>query len=246
MKMFINIIIEEEWKLITYKNILPLYEISNYGRVKTIKKNRILYCNDPSNEGGYCRVKLKTTDGRKKFSVHRLVLIHFNEISVDEEKYMQVNHKNKERSNNYLNNLEWCTAKENMRHKVIFDNLYGEKVFNSKLTDTEVFEICKVLEEGKHNSEIIEKFSLNKKYTNPTGFLSNLRHSKGWKHITMQFNLPKKQYKKYTTEQVQLAKKICSKALTVTQILKEMDLDENSRDFIKNIKSGRRHKKNLV
>ena len=53
--------------------------------------------------------------GQKMFLIHVLVAQHFIE-NPDPKKYTQVNHKNKDRTDNRVENLEWCTGKENMEH----------------------------------------------------------------------------------------------------------------------------------
>ena len=58
---------------------------------------------------GYYTVTL----GNKRYKVHRLVLSTYTQISGDG---LQVNHKDGDKSNNKVSNLEWCTAKENCFH----------------------------------------------------------------------------------------------------------------------------------
>lgn len=62
---------------------------------------------------GYLQVRLPISGKWKWFSVHRLVLRAFTNTNG-----VQGNHKNGDRLDNRLQNLEWCTASENMRHAV--------------------------------------------------------------------------------------------------------------------------------
>ena len=64
---------------------------------------------------GYKKVRLSNGDGsRKVFSVHRLILEAF-EPNPNSDK-LQVNHKDGDKTNNALSNLEWTTCKENINH----------------------------------------------------------------------------------------------------------------------------------
>jgi len=62
------------------------------------------------------RVTLCKDGKTKRFSLHRLVAIHF--LGNPENK-PQVNHIDNDPTNNQVTNLEWCTGKENMKHSAI-------------------------------------------------------------------------------------------------------------------------------
>lgn len=112
----LNDLEKEIWKDI--KDYEGLYQISNYGRVKSLLKNgtkeeKILAY--AKSEEGYHRYFLaKPGKIRKGITGHRLVALHF--IPKIEGKDF-VNHKipvSKERCYDYVENLEWCTHKENV------------------------------------------------------------------------------------------------------------------------------------
>ena len=98
---------EEIWKDI--KGYEGLYQISNFGNVKSLRNNNIL---KPSN-GEYKQVTLCYKGERKTIAIHRLVASAFIENPFNKE---QINHKDENKHNNNVNNLEWCTHKENMNY----------------------------------------------------------------------------------------------------------------------------------
>lgn len=101
----------EIWKNIEGYN--SVYQVSNYGRVKSygkgLRREKIL---KPSKDR-YCRVVLCKKGKIKGFSVHRLVALAF----LDNHRGCEVvNHIDFDRHNNRVENLEWCTQKENIQH----------------------------------------------------------------------------------------------------------------------------------
>ena len=98
---------EEHWNPIQY---FPNYHISTFGNIKNIITNKFL---KPCNKAGYYNVSLVNSTSRKSFKIHRLVAIAF--ITNPENK-PEVNHKDKNKLNNNINNLEWATRSENMSH----------------------------------------------------------------------------------------------------------------------------------
>ena len=181
----------EEWKpIIDYEN---LYMISNLGRVKKLEnqvtqkdlKGNIYTRTFPekilkerNNKTDYITVGLNTNNTSKTFRIHRLVAIHF--IPNPENK-PEVNHINGIKSDNRLENLEWCTSAENSKHALeteLTKIQYGSETTNSKLTEKEVLEIRKLKETTNMTStEIGKLFGVNQ----PA--ISKIIHRKTWKHI---------------------------------------------------------------
>ena len=83
------------------------------------------------NHNGYCIVNLLTNGKRKGFAIHTLVANQFIP-KIDNERW-QVNHKDGNKQNNSVENLEWVTPKENLQHSVnVLGNLIGSNNPNSK------------------------------------------------------------------------------------------------------------------
>ena len=97
----------ENWK--TIENVIN-YEVSDLGQIRNTKTNYIL--KGRLSKSGYLQVSLKIDD-TNKFSnryIHRLVAIYW--IDNNENK-REVNHKDGNKLNNCLDNLEWVTSSEN-------------------------------------------------------------------------------------------------------------------------------------
>lgn len=106
--------VKEVWKDIGDYN--GLYQVSNYGRVKSSGKksnHKGAIILKQATIQGYKMVTLTKNSKGKMFKVHRLVALAF--IPNPENK-PQVNHIDGNKNNNHVSNLEWCTAKENCFH----------------------------------------------------------------------------------------------------------------------------------
>lgn len=103
----------EEWRpVVGYEG---LYEVSNLGRVKSLKRARVHIMTGTVNRDGYRLVLL--SDGHKTLgkSVHRLVAQAF---IPNPHNYTVVNHIDGDKLNNNVKNLEWCTHSENTLHSM--------------------------------------------------------------------------------------------------------------------------------
>ena len=98
--------IKEEWKDI--KNYEGIYQVSNLGNVKNIKYNRIL--RPTLGKNGYLTVLLSKDNKHKRFYIHRLVAENFI------KKNIVVNHKNFNKLDNRVDNLEWCSQGYNIEY----------------------------------------------------------------------------------------------------------------------------------
>ena len=134
-----------------------------------------------TDKDGYKKVRLSNGDGnRKVFSVHRLVLETFCP-NPDSDK-LQVNHKDGDKTNNALSNLEWCTCKENINHGYktglysnIGDNNNGYHILNSN----QVLEIINLLLDHKMTIQAIaDKYHVSK------NAIEHIKYKKTWKHLT--------------------------------------------------------------
>lgn len=93
-----------------------LYEVSSFGRVRSLNysrtgQTRILVSAQKKN--GYLQVGLFKNRKRKNYKVHRLVAEAFIPNWFDDK---QVNHIDEDKTNNRVENLEWCSAKYNINY----------------------------------------------------------------------------------------------------------------------------------
>lgn len=104
----------ENWKKIEIDGQPTCYSVSDKGRVRNDKRKSILKGYVANN--GYRMVHLRTRV-EKMCSVHRLVAKAF--MPCPEMDDLQINHKDGNKLNNNIANLEWSTALENMRHSYL-------------------------------------------------------------------------------------------------------------------------------
>lgn len=87
-----------------------LYTINDKGEVFSDNTGKMKTRNKGNTE--YQIINLMKEDGKKKtFRLHRLVMMAFEPI--DNCELMEVNHKDGNKKNNCLSNLEWCSSSEN-------------------------------------------------------------------------------------------------------------------------------------
>jgi len=169
--------LKEEWKTI---EDFPDYEISNLGRVKSFKRCREGKILKPGkNSNGYLIVGLWKNKKRYNKRVHRLVLETFNPVENMDK--LQTNHINGIKSDNiYPENIEWCTQSENEKHahRIGLKNFKGENHPNSTLTEKDVIEMWRYLNEG-----ILTQREIAKKFGVHQTIISDIKTGKRWKHI---------------------------------------------------------------
>lgn len=155
---------EEVWKNLSFINFSN-YDVSNKGNLKNIKTGHVYFIR-PTHLG-YVRVTLVDDLGRGyKKMIHILVALAF--IPNTENK-PTVNHKDKNRSNNDINNLEWSTSSEQNKHKGANSKRDGIPIYklNDNLEIIEKFDKATIAEEKYgYNRSNIAKACINKKKYN--------------------------------------------------------------------------------
>lgn len=113
---------EEVWKDID--GFEGLYQVSNYGRIKSLPRNttRGVILKPHKNTQGYLQVHLYKDGKGKDYTIHRLVALYF--IPNNDLFKTQINHKDENKENNNVDNLEWCDA--------VYNTNYGNR--NKKIS----------------------------------------------------------------------------------------------------------------
>lgn len=157
--------IKEIWKPVD--NYEGLLKVSSFGRIKSIgrkvlnsgtyngfyiKKDMIL--KQRISKHGYYTVSFR----QKSFLVHRLVTKAF---IPNKENKPQVNHIDGNKLNNNLNNLEWCSRLENMRHAFNLGLIKPNKEHQKNITEkARVVNLKPVLKYSKEGVFLQEYYSL--------------------------------------------------------------------------------------
>lgn len=176
----------EVWKPVQgYEGI---YEVSNLGRVRSLDRvaeNRWGTTRPipgtmrtiAVKREGYCFVNLFRKSKGQPMYVHRLVALAF---LPNPDNLPQVNHKDGDKSNNALTNLEWCTGSDNCYHAIhegIYQQARGESSAKAVFTEDQVREIRRRWAAGEKQKHLAAEFG-----TRP-GTINKIVHRQRWKHV---------------------------------------------------------------
>lgn len=174
---------DEKWALIPGYG--GHYSVSNAGRVRTevaTRKAPVGYVYKQSiDTRRYCQVNLIKPDGTRSAQlVHRLVMAAF---VGERPRTVQVNHKDGNKVNNVLSNLEYVTQSQNMQHAKRLglsrnDYVAGSKHPLHKLTESDVLVIKRV--GYSETGEVLAK-----RYGVSKTLINRIRSGHTWKHVTV-------------------------------------------------------------
>jgi hypothetical protein len=167
---------EEIWKDI--EGYEGLYQVSNLGNVKRLVSTRCfaerLICRS-IDRYGYVKRVLSKDSKNYYFTEHRLVAKAFIPNTLNKP---AVNHINGIKTDNRVENLEWCTNKENSKHarETGLQDMKGTNHHKCKLTEEQVLEIKEI---GYSQT----RTALSKKYGVSRHAIYCIITNKGWKHL---------------------------------------------------------------
>lgn len=175
---------KEEWRDIPgYEGF---YQVSSLGNVRSVNryvtrsdgkilflKGRVLTTFD-STTCNYKEVQLSYNNVPKKYMIHRLVAICF--LGLDVSSDLEVNHKNGDKIDNRLCNLEIVTHKQNIKHSIdtMLKNDYGEKHVRAKLTNQQADDIRRMWWNGVKQVDMANMYGVCKQVIN------NIVHNKSY------------------------------------------------------------------
>lgn len=168
----------EEWRSIAgYEG---LYEVSSLGRVRSLGR-KIIRSNGfpqtfhpaikhPAKEGyGYLQAKLTDANGEGRLiKVHRLVATAF---LPNPDGLETVNHKDFNKENNSVENLEWSSRKQNMQHAAKYGRMcgFGNEKYGSKVTPEDAISIRLMVRSGQTAKSVAMLYGLSSSYVSAIG-----------------------------------------------------------------------------
>lgn len=138
---------------------LTRYVVTKEGFVINKKTGKVLKYRYGTN--GYPSVVLYHDDGKTEKDVHRLVAEAF---LPNPENLPFVNHKDGNRNNPHVDNLEWCTAAWNSKHSYLYNGRVackGKENGNTKLEENDVRMIKRMLSSGMKQRDIAKQFGVS-------------------------------------------------------------------------------------
>ncbi len=150
---------KEIWNPIPDERLEDYYLVSNLGRIKSVRLNRIL--TPHFHTRNYYYISCQHDGYRRNFLLHRLVAMAF--VGNEDPRNTAVDHKNFNRKDNRAENLEWVTYKENSRRASVAGRMpkqIGQLSFRTHLKDEDVKKMFHLHDKGMTNIEIGKIFGV--------------------------------------------------------------------------------------
>lgn len=172
----------EKWHRITFDDMDPdeRVEISNFGRIKSYKTrpNTGKVLGGSWLSGYNILVMMRTGNRRKTLFVHKLVAEYF--VSQPSSEHDQIIHVDYNKKNNHFSNLKWVTREGLAEHRRGDENYNTKKIRNSKLTESDVIRLKKMLKRGT-----MKPYHLAKEFGITHTQLNRIKNGENWQHITV-------------------------------------------------------------
>lgn len=165
------------WKQV--KGYEGFYEANEEGVIRSIpRKNTKGGVLRPGVCRGYLTVGLSKYGKQRSIRAHRVIAETFID---NPNNYSDINHKDGNKKNNKVSNLEWCSHSQNMKHAskiglLSVESRKGEKNVKAKLTKAKVFEIRRRLK-SERNVDLAKEFNVTRQN------IRMIKLKKTWKHI---------------------------------------------------------------
>ena len=188
----------ESFKRIKFNNKKTKYFISNLGEIKDNEGNII---KQYDGNRGY-KFSILIIDGERHiFPIHRLVAQYFCKKGKNKN---HIDHKDCNKHNNFCDNLEYVTSKENHR-RAAMNGLYlsGDKHPMNKYSKKQIIKVCEMLENEENTYTDIEKSTGVHRDT-----VYRIRYGEKWKSISKNYDFSKRFIGNFKTPEKDI-KKIC-------------------------------------
>lgn len=172
---------KKEWRYLVYQGKEYVnFSVSNLGEIRNNRTSKIL--KPSTNKKGYFVFVVRLANEGKKSGIvaHRAVAETFIDNPFD---LLQVNHKDGNKQNNKVDNLEWCNCVDNVQHAIrnrlhTFDYCSGELSNLSKLNAEQVMNIRRLYKKGDYTQEsLASMFNCSRKN------ISSIVNNKSWRHL---------------------------------------------------------------
>lgn len=176
----------EVWKpVVSWEGI---YEVSTLGRIRRLLDSPKTYVGKilkPATDAGYQKVCLKQKPRVQSIRVHRVVTLAF--LGSPPSASHEVNHKDGDKSNNALDNLEYVTPLENVRHAErhgLSRHPSGEDRPNTRISDKDVLRIHALVRSGGDANEIAAAFGVSRSH------VYGIKHHRARRYLWVQTSAP--------------------------------------------------------
>lgn len=168
------------------------YLINRYGQVYSLHSKKLI--SQRLDRYGYVRCNLYRDGEHVTITIHRLVALAF---IPNPDNLPEINHKDGNKLNNHVDNLEWVTTSENQKHAYsigLSKPKLGEQNPTAKYTKEDVVKVCELLKNGFGNAQIakITGYSLS--------FIEKIKYGECWTHITSKYGIQPKVKRATTIE----------------------------------------------
>lgn len=228
------------------------YAITSDGKLFSIRLGRFM--TGWIGTGGYRLYSISNDQGKRlQLFAHKLVAEAFHE-NPDRSKFTQVNHIDGNKTNNHVNNLEWCTPGQNTHH-AHSTGLNKGKNYNSDakvdhesvnhcpykkapvdaygLCEEDIRVVCSLIQEGYRDVDISRITSMNRRYVNKIRY----NECPYWIHVTEEYTFNFKKEQRLSPEKVLQVCEGLEKGVGVLKLARDLDICRKQVGNIKNRKT---------
>ncbi len=166
---------DEQWRPVPLMEMADLYEVSNFGRIRSLHHAPPKIIAGGRDKDGYPIALLYRNKARRAVGVHRLVCAAFN--GPPNILHCEAAHLDGDRGNARADNLKWVSKGENHYHRRLHGTSAGERHPRAKLTRPQALEVRRRSRCGESASYLAREFSIS------STTVSDIRDGRRWKHL---------------------------------------------------------------